>query len=171
MRFKRMERKELMKEEGFTLIEIIAVLVILGILAAVAVPKYFNLTRDAENRAVQAVHAEIQSRANLWFAKIIVQYNGNPKGGGYTFGDSFDANLGQSDEDGNGEADDDKEGLAPVKEEFPGWTINNAAGTMTAVPSTPDNRTPWSKAWVIKIDKRMSESRPAVIGLDDPEDD
>ena len=37
-------KKNLVKnEEGFTLVEIIAVLVILGILAAVAIPKYFDL--------------------------------------------------------------------------------------------------------------------------------
>ena len=33
---------------GFTLVEIVAVLVLLGILAAVAVPKFFDLSSDAE---------------------------------------------------------------------------------------------------------------------------
>lgn len=52
-------------QQGFTLIEIIAVLVLLGILAAVAVPRYMDLTTDAKNKAVDAGIAELNSRESL----------------------------------------------------------------------------------------------------------
>lgn len=66
-------RKDRQKEAGFTLIEIIAVLVILGILAAVAVPRYFDLQTEALDRAVQGAGTEVQARINQQFANRLLQ--------------------------------------------------------------------------------------------------
>ena len=53
------------RKNGFTLIEVIAVLVLLGILAAIAVPKYIDMADNAKDRALDAGIAELNGREAL----------------------------------------------------------------------------------------------------------
>ncbi|MDH3886735.1 MAG: type II secretion system GspH family protein, partial [Desulfobacterales bacterium] len=63
-------------EKGFTLLEIIAVLVILSVLAAVAVPRYLSLDESARQRAIDAGIAELNGRETLTWSNIKITSTG-----------------------------------------------------------------------------------------------
>lgn len=59
-------------QKGFTLIELVIVIVILGILAAVAVPKFNSMSGEAGDAAAQGVAGALSSAAAMNLAKYQV---------------------------------------------------------------------------------------------------
>lgn len=72
--------------KGFTLVELVIVIVILGLLSAVAIPKFFDFTADAKEAACKGALGGLRSGiANYYAYSATVAGGGGPTGNAPTF--------------------------------------------------------------------------------------
>ena len=84
-------------QQGFTLIELVVVIVILGILAAVAVPKFVDMQSDARLSSLKGLYGSVQSATALAHAQALVKGKTGVAGAGVEVtmeGDTVALNLG-----------------------------------------------------------------------------
>ena len=68
----RMQKYFIFNPRGFTLVEIIAVLIILSTIAALAIPKFIDLDENAKDRAIDSGISELNGRESLVWADLKV---------------------------------------------------------------------------------------------------
>ncbi len=76
--------RKLMSKKGFTLVELMIVIVIMGILVAVAIPVYGAVTKNAETKTCKSNMSNIKSMASTW------QMTGGADGGQIILPESTD---------------------------------------------------------------------------------
>jgi MSHA pilin protein MshA len=118
---------------GFTLIELVVVIVILGLLAAAALPRFINITANAREASVQGVAGGLRSAASLARAQYII--NGSNAATTITAeGQTVDVLSETANAGRGGRPAATATGMGRMMTNPDGFTVTIAAGSITYVP-------------------------------------
>lgn len=120
------------RQSGFTLIELVTVIVILGILAAFAIPRFAGLESQARTAALNGLAGSVKSAAAL--GKALWVANGNASATSVNFENNTAVTVSNT----TGYPTGDNAGIGTAVTDTSGYTITNASGVQTwALTSAP----------------------------------
>ena len=79
-------RYQVSRQSGFTLIELIIVIIMLGVLSVTALPRFVNLSSEANAAVINTLAGALKSTANIAHTKAIIA----KRNGGFNNGFDFD---------------------------------------------------------------------------------
>ncbi len=133
------------KAKGFTLVEILIVVVILGILAAIVVPQFTNAANEARTGNVATQVSTIENQLELWAARnsgsypdLVTDGWGDSSTSGTMIGDSYLKELpvnpftGSSSVVANTSFDSDVS-VYEIADSTDGWAYDRATGNIAAI--------------------------------------
>ena len=142
------------KQSGFTLIELVIVIIILGILAATAVPKFVDLEGDAQGSALQGLKAAIEAATTLTNSVARIERKKNRTG--ESTRDGVELRYGYPDSTAGGiEKALDLSGSD--------WTINHAGRRTTFTPFVEAGQTALRNCNVIYTRTNNADTRPEIV--------
>ena len=89
------KKKLLRNENDFTLLEIIAILILLAALAAAVIPKYFDMQEEARQKSAEGAIAEMKVRLINEYGEYLLENNGNKPSTASVISDEVSTDLGE----------------------------------------------------------------------------
>lgn len=123
------------KQAGFTLVELVIVIVILGLLAAAAVPRFINVADEARTAAVQGMAGGIRSAVSVVQAQYMATGNMTSLAVTMVDGTSVTVNAGTGIPVGTAV------GIGNALQSTDGFTVTYAAGVGTFQPTNGGSAT------------------------------